>query len=76
MRVQHMLWLPALVLGLALGGCTAEQTDEGEMPEVQVEGGDMPNYDVDAADVNVSADTQQVVVPDVDVNNPEGGNNQ
>lgn len=63
--------IPALAMIAALGGaCTAEVQDEGELPEVNVEGGDMPNVDVDAADVDVTTDTQTVVVPDVDVNPP------
>jgi hypothetical protein len=63
--------IPALALGVALGGaCTADVEEEGELPEVNVEGGEAPAVDVDPADVDVTADTQQVVVPDVDVNAP------
>lgn len=65
MRVQRIFWLPALVIGLALGGCTAEQTEEGALPDV--EGGNLPEYDVDPADVEIGTDTETVVVPDVDV---------
>jgi hypothetical protein len=67
MRTKNLLWLPALVVGLAIGGCTAEQTREGELPEVNVEGGQVPEYDVDPARVEVGQDTQQIVTPDVDV---------
>ncbi|MGH7443867.1 MAG: hypothetical protein ACREKM_03280 [Longimicrobiales bacterium] len=56
---------PALAFGLA--ACSVEQTEEGEMPDVEVEGGQLPEYDVDAADVDVGTDTTTVVVPDVDV---------
>lgn len=59
-----------LLFGAFLGGmtaCTAEVEDEGEMPEVNVEGGRMPDVDVDPARVEVGTDTQTVVVPDVDV---------
>ncbi len=61
----------ALALTAVLGGaCSAEVEDEGALPEVNVEGGDLPNVDVDAADVNIGSDTQTVVVPDVDINAP------
>lgn len=56
---------------IALAGilaCTAEQTEEGELPEVQVtDSAALPQYDVDPANVNVGTDTQTVVTPDVDV---------
>lgn len=50
----------AATLGLA--ACDVEQTEEGEMPEV--EGGNMPEYDVDTADVDASFGTEEVEVPD------------
>ena len=56
-----------LVAALAITACTAEQTEEGEMPEVNVEGGNMPEYDVDPANVNVGTDTSTVITPDVDI---------
>lgn len=63
--------IPAFALVAALGGaCTADVEEEGELPEVNVEGGEMPEVDVDAADVDVTTDTQTVIVPDVDVTAP------
>lgn len=59
--------VPAVGLALALGACTADVEDPGEMPDVDVEGGRAPEVDVDPADVDITTDTQQVVVPDVDV---------
>lgn len=67
MNSKHLLWVPALMVGLTLGGCTAEQTQEGELPEVNVEGGQAPAYDVDPARVEVRQDTQTIVTPDVDI---------
>ena len=66
--------LPVAAVCLALGavGCTAEVEDEGELPEVNVEGGEAPAVDVDPVDVDVSQDTQTIVTPDVDVNATEG----
>ncbi len=63
----------AAVAGLALGvvACDVDQTEEGEMPEVRVEGGNMPEYDVETADVDVGTEEVTVDVPDVDVEMPD-----
>lgn len=75
MRSQKS-WM-AFILLLALltvfvTGCRVRQTEEGELPDVDVsaEGGKVPEYDVDAADVDVNAEKREVTVPDVDVNMP------
>ena len=59
-RSQKQSW-KAFILLLALltvfaTGCRVRQTEEGEMPDVDVsaEGGKLPEYDVDAADVDVN----------------------
>lgn len=59
-----------LVAGtLTLASCTADKTEEGELPDVDVSAdpGKVPEYDVDPARVEVNRDTQTVVTPDVDV---------
>lgn len=75
MRSQKS-WM-AFILLLALltvfaTGCRVRQTEEGELPDVDVsaEGGNMPEYDVDAADVDVKTEKREITVPDVDVNMP------
>ena len=57
------------IASLGLAACDVEQTEEGEMPEVSVDGGNLPEYDVDAAEVNVDAGTktETVEVPTLDV---------
>lgn len=70
MRATKLFWVPVLAVGLVIGGCRAEQTQEGELPDVDVQGGQMPQYDVETADVNVTTDTQTVVTPDVEVTPP------
>lgn len=50
----------ATFFATALAGCEVDQTQEGEMPEVSVEGGQMPEYE----------QTQEGEMPSVDV---EGG---
>ena len=75
-RSQKKSWM-SFVLLLALltvfaTGCRVRQTEEGELPDVDVsaEGGKVPEYDVDAADVDVKTEKREVTVPDVDVNMP------
>lgn len=71
---RKLMSLGALALLVtALAACQVEQTEEGELPEVNIEGGELPEYDVDAADVDVGTQTTTVVVPDVDVNPPAEG---
>ena len=61
--------------------CEVEQTQEGEMPEVDVnvEGGQLPKFDVDGPDVDVDGEVEmkplKVPVPkvDVDVKGPGEG---
>lgn len=52
-------------VALALSACDVEQTEEAELPEVNVEtsGGNMPEYDVDTADVELKTEERTVEVP-------------
>ncbi len=61
------------VATLGLAACDVEQTEEGDMPEV--EGGNLPEYDVDAAEVTAEPTTEEVEVPalDVDVEEADAG---
>lgn len=68
-RILGALLTPLFALGVA--ACDVDQTEEGSLPEVEVEGGNLPEYDVDVADVEVGTDTQQVIVPDVDITDPD-----
>ena len=56
-----------LLFGAFLGACTADVEESGELPDVDVSGGEMPSVDVDPADVDISTDTQVVEVPDIDI---------
>jgi hypothetical protein len=68
---RHLL-VPAFAgIVLSLSACDVEKTDEGEMPEVDVKGGDLPNYDVDAADVDVGTEKKTVEVPTIGVDEPD-----
>ncbi|PVA08179.1 hypothetical protein [Thalassorhabdomicrobium marinisediminis] len=46
-----------------------DQTQEGSMPEVSVEGGEMPEFDADVGDVSVEEET--ITVPTLEVTPPE-----
>lgn len=73
MKKQWMSFILLLALLTVFAtGCRVRQTEEGELPDVDVsaEGGKMPEYDVDAADVDVKTEKREVTVPDVDVNMP------
>lgn len=70
MRRMSSFWMP-MALAAVIAGCTAEVEEEGSLPDVDVSGGEMPRVDVDPADVDITTDTQTVVVPDIDVNSTE-----
>jgi hypothetical protein len=61
-----LLALSALLI-LPLAACQVTQTEEGEMPEVEVKEGKLPEYDVDGPDIDVGTKETEVTVPDVDV---------
>ncbi|MEX1181906.1 MAG: hypothetical protein WEF86_01630 [Gemmatimonadota bacterium] len=64
-RILGAFLVPFLALGL--GACTAEQTEEGDLPDIDVEGGNLPEYDVDAVDVEIGTDTSMIITPDLDI---------
>lgn len=63
----------ALASAFALVACDVDKTQEGELPEVDVdaEGGQLPAYDVEAPEVDVGSEPVTVPVPDVDVEMPD-----
>lgn len=63
--------LMAVLMIASLGACAVEQTEEGELPEVNVEGGNVPEYDVDTATIDAQTETTTIAVPDVDVTMPD-----
>lgn len=62
--------LMAVLMVASLAACSVEQTEEGELPEVSVEGGNMPEYDVDTATIDASTETTTIAVPDIDITMP------
>lgn len=59
--------LIAFILMLGLTACDVDQTEEGSLPDVDVEGGNVPEYDIEGPDVSVGTEKKVVEVPDVDV---------
>ena len=64
---KRLMTVAALALTMGAMACTAEVEDAGEVPDVDVSGGEAPRIDVDPANVEVSTDTQSVVTPEVNV---------
>lgn len=54
----------------SLSACDVDQTEEGELPEVNVEGGNLPEFDVEPAEVSVDSNIEMPEV-DVDVSQPD-----
>jgi len=74
-----LLAAAATTMMFALSACQVDQTQEGEMPDVQVEGGQLPAYEVETAEVDVGTRTTEVEVPTAEVtmpDDPEHSSNQ
>ncbi len=67
MRRLALILAASGVAAFGLAACDVEQTEEGDMPEVTVEGGNLPEYDVDAAEVTVGTEERVVDVPVIGV---------
>ncbi len=76
MALRLIAGLVAPVIAFSMSGCEVKKTQEGEMPEVKVEGGQVPKYDVETPELKVEEKT--ITVPDVDIVTPAekraGGN--
>ncbi len=57
----------------ALASCEVEKTQEGELPEVEVEGETrLPKYDVDAPEVETGTKKVEMEVPTIDIEPADG----
>jgi hypothetical protein len=63
---------------LALGACEVKQTENGQMPDVDVNvsGGQLPEYNVQGPEVQVGTENKTVQVPTVDVKTPAEQRNE
>lgn len=75
MRKSIATSLFAATIAAALIGCDVDQTQPGELPDVDVDvsgdPGQMPEYDMETPDVDVGSETKEVTVPDVEVTLPD-----
>jgi hypothetical protein len=70
MQKRLLSLIVAPLTAFAFAACEVEQTQEGESPEVEIREGQMPEYEVDTYDLDITRDTQQVVVPDIELTPP------
>jgi len=58
--------------GLALAACDVDQTQNAQLPDVDVNatGGQLPEFNVTTPEVSVGTENRTVQVPDVDVKVP------
>jgi hypothetical protein len=55
---------------VAAAGCQVKKTQEGELPDVKVQGGQLPKYEIkpeEGSRVHVRMDTTTIVVPKLEV---------
>ena len=58
----------SIAAAAALNSCDVKKTQDGEMPDVKVEGEvKVPKYDVDAPDVDVKMEKKEIEVPTIEV---------
>jgi hypothetical protein len=58
-------------LAWATGIIDFDQTQEGQLPDVSVDGGQLPKVDADVADVDVGTKNEVVEVPTIEVDRAE-----
>ena len=73
MKVGAILAGVVLVAAVAFGVYMVDidQTEEGALPTVSIEGGNLPEYETDVGDVEVGERDITVTVPTVEVESPE-----
>ncbi|MGR3492882.1 MAG: hypothetical protein ACU0DW_12560 [Shimia sp.] len=69
MKTGTIIAAIAAVIAIALGIylIDIDQTQQAELPEVNVEGGQLPEYDVETGEVVVGTTETEVEVPDVNI---------
>lgn len=70
-KLMSLALVSTAAMGLA--ACDVEQTEEGDMPDVEVEGGNLPEYDIDTPDVNVTSEEETIEVPKIEVEEADAG---
>lgn len=73
MKIKSITILAAALPAMFLCNCKVKQTEEGKLPDVDVdvEKGKLPEVEVETADVEVKKKKVEVTVPDVDIEMPD-----
>ena len=73
MKIGAILAGVALVAAVAFGVYMVDidQTEEGALPTVSIEGGNLPEYEAEVGDIDVGERDITVTVPTVDIESPE-----
>ena len=73
MKIGAIIAGVALVAAVAFGVYMVDidQTEEGALPTVSIEGGNLPEYEADVGDIEVGERDITVTVPTVDIESPE-----
>ncbi len=76
MKVGAIIAGVVLVAAVAFGVYMVDidQTEEGALPTVSIDGGNMPEFDAEVGDVEVGERDVTVTVPTVDLESPEEEN--
>lgn len=69
-HVLKSLFAAALMM-TSIAACDIDQTREGEMPEVDVHGGQLPEFDVETPEVELGTERETIEVPNVEVETRE-----
>lgn len=67
--MKKIVTMLAAAGSLGLAACDVDKTENGAMPDVDVNvsGGELPEYNVTGPDVNVGVENKTVQVPTIDV---------
>lgn len=75
--IKALSLFPVAALAFAVTACDVDKVEDGEMPEVKVEGETkLPKYDVEGPDVEVGKKKMEVEVPTIDIDLPEEEDNE
>ena len=73
MKLGAIIGIIVVVLAIIFGiyMIDIDQTEEAQLPEVNIEGGNMPEFDAEVGEIKVEEEEVTVTVPTLEVNPPE-----
>ncbi|MFP7673866.1 hypothetical protein ACG74X_10995 [Marivita sp. S0852] len=76
MKIGLVIAAVVAVIAIAFGVymIDIDQTQEAQLPEVTVEGGELPAFDAEVGDINVTEEDMTVTVPNLEVTPPDDAN--